>query len=297
MKNAVVFVLASFPLVAAAQKSEGPKEEVVTLEQFAARLTFQQGSIALPGGRAKLEVPRSFRYLDPKQSEDVLVAWGNPPGNETLGMLFPAGLSPMDPASWGVIITYDDDGYVKDDDAESIDYADLLDDMQDQTRADNKARQRDGYPVVDLIGWAQPPHYDRATHKLYWAKELQFGSEPERTLNYNIRVLGRSGVLVLNAVAIMGQMPEVERGMGEILTFVDFTAGNRYTDFTPGTDRVAEYGIAALVAGGLAAKTGLLKGLLAVLVAGKKFIVIAAVAALAWARRLFKKKEAQPTSG
>src|SRR2546426_2131137 len=34
--------------------------------------------------------------------------------------------------------------------------------------------------------------------------------------------------------------------------------GHRYADFVPGTDKVAEYGIAALIAGGVAAKAGLL---------------------------------------
>jgi len=50
---------------------------------------------------------------------------------------------------------------------------------------------------------------------------------------------------------------------------------------------VAEYGIAALIAGGLAAKAGLFKVLLGALIALKKFIVLGLVAAAAFLRRLF----------
>src|SRR5205814_4303057 len=119
-----------------------------------------------------------------------------------------------------------------------------------------------GYAAMELIGWAAPPRYDKAAHKLYWAKELKFSGETGNTLNYNIRVLGRRGVLVLNAVAAMLQLPEIEKNTPKILAAIDFNPGNRYADFSEASgDKVASYGIAALVAGGVAAKLGLFKGL------------------------------------
>src|SRR5262245_13614274 len=174
-------------------------------EEIASRLKFQQGEIKLKDGLATLKVPTNFRYLDPDQTETVLVKlWGNPPRQEkTLGMLFPAEISAADPESWGVVITYDEDGYVKDDEAARINYNDLLKEMQEDTREANQERTRQGYEAVELIGWAAPPRYDQGAHKLYWAKELSFGGEPEHTLNYDIRALGRRGVLSLNAVASM----------------------------------------------------------------------------------------------
>jgi uncharacterized membrane-anchored protein len=195
-----------------------------------------------------------------------------------------------------VVITYDDDGYVKDDDAATIDYADLLRDMQKSTRSENRAREKAGYPAIELVGWAEPPHYDQPSHKLYWAKELTFGGDETHTLNYNIRVLGRRGVLVLNAVAIMDQIEDVRRDMTQVLQFVDFNEGHRYADFQPGSDHVAEYGIAALVAGGLAAKAGLFKGLLALLVAGKKLVIVAIAAIGVWLKKLLGKKTEPATA-
>ncbi|MCI0388587.1 MAG: DUF2167 domain-containing protein [Acidobacteria bacterium] len=102
-------------------------------------------------------------------------------------MLFPAEISAASPESWCVVITYDEDGYVKDDEAASINYDDLLKEMQEGTREANQERTKQGYEAVELIGWAAPPSYDQAAHKLYWAKELSFGAGPEHTLNYDIR--------------------------------------------------------------------------------------------------------------
>jgi uncharacterized membrane-anchored protein len=144
---------------------------------------------------------------------------------------------------------------------------------------------------VEIVGWTAPPRYDQSAHKLYWAKEVRFGNETENTLNYNIRILGRRGVLVLNSVAGMSQLPEIERNTPAILSAVEFNSGNRYADFNPASgDKFASYGIAALVAGGVAAKLGFFKGLWVLVLGAKKFIIIGAVAFAAWFRKLFGKK-------
>lgn len=210
-------------------------------------------------------------------------------------MILPAERGPFSDESWAVMITYEDDGYVKDDDAAALDYAKLLRQMQEDTREENKQRTEQGYDAVDLIGWAAPPHYDVAAHKIYWAKELKFGEEAEHTLNYNIRVLGRRGVLVLNAIGTMNQLPTIEAGMQSVLTFVDFNEGHRYADYVPSADKVAAYGITGLVAGKVAAKVGLFKLLIGFVLAAKKFVVLGAIAALAFFRQLFKKKNPAET--
>lgn len=262
-----------------------------SMEKIAAGLTWQTGRVVLEDSIATLNVPQGFRYLDPKQTAWVLEdAWGNPDGSGTLGMIFPNGVSPTADESWGVVITFDEDGYVKDDDAATIDFAKLLREMQADTRKSNEERAKAGYESIELVGWAAPPRYDSLTNKLYWAKELKFGDAEENTLNYNIRVLGRRGVLVLNAVGSMAMLAPIDSSMRDVLAFVEFNPGHRYADFDPKVDEVAAYGIGALVAGKLAAKAGLFKVLLGALVAGKKFLVIALVAVAAFLKRLFTRK-------
>jgi uncharacterized membrane-anchored protein len=161
--------------------------------------------------------------------------------------------------------------------------------MQEGTKAANEERKKQGYPGMQLAGWAEPPHYDKAAHKLYWAKDLLNEDSDHHGLNYNIRVLGREGVLVLNAVADMGQLAQIKTEMQKVTAFTNFTAGNRYADFNDKTDKVAEYGIAALVAGGVAAKLGLFGKLVALLLAFKKLIVVAVAAVGSAVWKFFKR--------
>ena len=263
-------------------------------KKLADGLNYQKGEITLRDGLARIHVPSGFRYINAADSNTVLSKiWGNPPNSNTLGMLVPSDLSVASQEGWGVIITYDEDGYVKDDDAAKIDYTKLLKQMQDSTREGNAEREKEGYAPIELVGWATPPRYNKATHKMYWAKELKFGNSPESTLNYNIRILGRKGVLVLNAVAGMGQLREIEQAAPQILAMVDFQQGNRYVDFNKSTDKVATYGIAALVAGGVLAKVGAFKALIPILLGAKKLVIVAVVAVAAFFKRIFGKNQTQ----
>lgn len=250
----------------------------------------QTGEIKLPQAGATLKVPEDFYYLNPQDAETVLVeVWGNPPGQETLGMLFPADMTPFDMSSWAVTIDYEEDGYVSDDDAHDIDYAELLGQMQKDTAAASREMVEQGYDTIELVGWAANPYYDAATHKLHWAKELKFGQQEGNTLNYNIRVLGRKGVLVLNFIAGMDQKELIETKLDTVLAMADFDSGARYADFNPDIDKVAAYGLGALVAGKVLAKTGLFAIILLFL---KKFGVFIVIGIGVLLKGLFGRKKA-----
>lgn len=297
MKNKIFFLSAFLILLITAlanDKMPPEKEAIAKIKKLESSLKYERGEIKLKDGLAKLKVPEGYRYLNPEDAEKVLVeGWGNPPSSKTLGMLFRSDVSPFGDDTWGVVITYQEDGYVKDDEASSINYSDLLKSMKESTVEENEERQKAGYEKVELIGWAEPPRYDKANHKLYWAQELKFGDEPNHTLNYDVRVLGRRGVLSLNAVASTNQLQSIQVDMQSVMSFVEFNDGNRYTDFTPGVDKVAAFGIGALIAGKLVAKAGLFKLLLPALLAAKKFIILGVIALGALIRKLFggKKKE------
>jgi uncharacterized membrane-anchored protein len=261
-----------------------------TPEEFEATLGYQTGTISLRGGMATLHLPKSFRYIGPESSRRLLTeAWDNPPDTAegTLGMLIPSGVSPLATEGWGIVIRYEENGYVNDKDAASIDYTRLLKQMQDSAAAANEERHEQGFESVRLVGWAEPPSYDPAAHKLVWAKELVFGDDADHTLNYSIRVLGRRGVLVLNAVAGMNQLPSIRSQTRDLLAAVDFSEGHRYTDFLPGKDKAASYGITGLIVGATAAKAGLFKLLWVGILAFKKAVVVGLLALGAAIKRFF----------
>ncbi len=263
-------------------------------EQLVKSLSFRDGEIAVPEAEAHFRLGPNFRYLEKADTRKVLEQlWGNPPDDTVLGMIVPTEPTLLEDSSWAVVVTYSDEGYVSDEDAAKIDYDEMLASMKDSTQEENAARKEAGYGAVELVGWAVPPRYDGASKKLYWAKELAFEGSQGHTINYDIRVLGRRGYLSLNAVAGMSELPVVQTGMQQLLTMTEFDAGARYADFDESTDKVAAYGVAALIGGGLAAKAGLFAKIGLVLAKFWKLLLIGIVAIGALIKRFFSKKEQQ----
>ncbi|MDW8419367.1 MAG: DUF2167 domain-containing protein [Chitinophagales bacterium] len=256
------------------------------------------GNIPLRNNLAVFAIPAGFKYLDAEQSQYVLTElWGNPP-SETLGMIFPGEAGDTIPDTWAVEISYEEDGHVKDDDARNINYDDLLKQMQESAEQSNQKRKELGFPTYQLLGWASAPYYDEKAKKLHWAKRLLFEGDSEETLNYNIRVLGRKGVLVLNVIGQVEQLEEIKKHVPAILNSINFTPGNRYEDFDSNIDKVAAYGIGGLIAGGVLAKTGLLAKIGIIFAKFAKVIIAGAAIIIAAIVKFFtgKKKDEQAQS-
>ncbi len=273
----------------ATQEAEG---QYFSEEQFLDSLDFRSGKVVIGSNLATLDLPDDMVFLDGADAERVLVeAWGNPPDDKLpLGMILPKGVSPLADESWAVTVEYEESGYVSDEDAADIDYNDMLKDLQDGAKADNEWRAENGYEPIAIVGWASAPHYDAAGKKLHWAKEVKFGDSDEHILNYNIRVLGRKGVLVLNFIAGMHQLPQIEENVPAVLAMTDFNDGNRYADFNPDLDEVAAYGLGALIAGKAAAKVGLFAAALVLL----KKLWFLPVLLIGWVWRRVTGKKQQP---
>lgn len=267
-------------------------------QKLAESFDYQQGEIQLPQANAKLKVPDKFYFLNAADARRVIVeVWGNPPStaDDNLGMILTADKTPLED-TWGAIITYDADGYVSDEDASKLDYSEMLRTMQEGTRAANEERAKAGFEPVKLVGWASPPFYDQASHKLHWAKELQFGDESNHTLNYSVRALGRHGVLAINFVAGIGELKGISAVIPDVMSIPEFKRGATYAEFQPGVDKVAAYGIGGLIAGKVAAKAGLFVLLAAFLKKG--WILVLLLLGAVWkAVRSMMGKRAEATSG
>jgi len=200
----------------------------------------QQGSIELAEGLATLTVPEGFSYLSPEHTSLLLEAWGNPADPELLGALLPAGLDNLfSAAAWIVILDYEPIGYVSDDGAASLDADALLGVMQ----AGGAARR-----APPLAGWAEPPRYDPAAHALTWGRELVFEAS-DHTVNYDVRVLGRAGVLTMRAVLSASRFQELRPQLLTLSSAAVFSDGYRYGQFVPDRDPRASVGLDAIVAG------------------------------------------------
>jgi len=245
------------------------------------------GKIGIAKGIAELNLGENFRYLDQKDASTYLTkVLGNPPSavEGIDGMIIPT----TDGQNWFAVVSYSDEGHVSDSDASTINYDDLLKEMQAGTVEDSKERKALGFKGLELVGWAQKPYYDAAAKKLYWAKSVRFEGEQDLTLNYDVRILGREGFVNLNIVDSIDQLEKINAQMPGILSMVNFTKNNTYAEYVQSTDRTAAYGIAGLIAGGVLAKVGFFKGLMVMLAASWKLIGVALVAAGAAVSRFIK---------
>jgi uncharacterized membrane-anchored protein len=232
-------------------------------------------------GNSSLVVPEGFVYLDQRNTDRYLELNQNlASGSEVL--VAPADLS------WSAYLSFADDGYVKDD--EQIDAAELLKTLQQGAEAGNEERRKRGWAELHVLDWAVPPAYNASNKRLEWATLLQ--ADDGQSTNFSTKLLGRRG----HASVILASRPEdlatARPQLDTVLQGFSFQAGERYADWVPG-DKVAEYGLAALVLGGAAAiatKKGLWAVVAGFVVAKAKLLIGGLVALAAGARKLFSGK-------
>src|SRR5262245_6926961 len=224
-------------------------------------------------GQAVLRLPAGTLFVPQPQATALLNAMGNPGNDPRLqGMIFPDG-----DAGWFMTVRYEASGYVKDDDAREWNADELLKSYREGTEASNAERVKLGVPAIEIIGWAEKPAYDAATHRLVWAmssRDKGASAEAPRGVNYNTYALGREGYFSLNLVTGLNDLPQHKGAAHHVLQALEYKEGKRYADFNAKTDHVAEYGLAALVVGVAAKKLGFLALMVAFFAKFAKLIVL-----------------------
>ncbi|MDE2138748.1 MAG: DUF2167 domain-containing protein [Gammaproteobacteria bacterium] len=257
----------------------------------AARAAIERGPVNIRlRDQAQLELPPGFGFIPQKESAALLSAMGNDAGPDLLGLIVPLG-----EARWFVVANYDPSGYVKDDDARHWDAEKLLQNLKDGTEAGNAARAKVGVPPLEVTRWIEPPAYTADSHRLIWSAEAQRkdGVAEDPTVNYNTYVLGREGFISMNLITSASAIDADKAAAHALLSAVSFNDGKRYADFNSSSDKVAAYGLAALVAGVAAKKIGLLALFAATIVKFAKVIAVAAAAAIAIVTRWLKGRGAR----
>ena len=221
------------------------------IDSLIAAFNWQGGTIELAYGAATIDVPPTHKFLDADQAHHLLVdVWQNPPGiaDDLLGVVLQAEAGVYDDLP-AYVVYYEENGYVHDRDAGRIDYDAKLRDMIREDSLSNVQRRAAGYGGLQLIGWASPPYYDRERKALHWAKEMVSDDSERNVLNYNIRILGRYGVLVINAISTMDHLDEVQDELPVVLEMAAFNEGYRHADYDPDIDGASSKGLASLIDG------------------------------------------------
>jgi len=196
-------------------------------------------------------------------------------------------------AAWMIVVTWVAEGYVEDGDAKEWQADELLDNLREGTEKGNAERLARGVPALDVVGWVEPPAYDSMAHRLVWSLSLRdrgATSDQPQTINYNTYALGRDGFFSLNLITSADQVATDKNVVRELLGTLVYVPGKRYEDYNQSTDKVAAYGLAALVGAVAVKKLGLLALAGAFLVKIWKVGAIALIAVAAAARRLFRRR-------
>lgn len=276
----------SKPAAAASAVAADPTEQAWRAAREAAQAGPKDITLA---GQARLQLPEGKVFIPQPQAGQLLRAMGNPGDHSDLqGLVFP-----QDGEGWFATLRFEKSGYVKDDDAKDWKADELLKSYREGTEAANAERAKMGVPAIEITGWAEKPAYTSDSHRLVWAmasrhKDAPAGDEPG--VNYNTYALGREGYMSLNLVTDLKTLPDHKGQAQQLLAALAFEPGKRYEDFDSSTDRVAEYGLAALVLGAGAKKLGLLAVIGAFLAKFAKLFLLLAAGAGGLIMKLFKRK-------
>ena len=284
---------------AAEPQAEAASPEETTPPDTAKRETYieylQGKGVKLTAGPAKVALGKVAEYDLPAGQHFV--------GTDSLDLFFKltknmrggseVGVVVAD-ANWMMFFDYDEVGYVKDDDKDKLDADKLMQSMLEGQARSNATRKEQGWDEMKFVGWAATPHYDERTHNLKWALKLTSSSDnyKEVWINESIRLLGRGGYMNVILVADPERFESVSQEAGTLLASnFSYSSGQKYAEWKQG-DKVAAYGLSALVLGGgavAAAKMGLLGNLGVILAKGWKVVVVAGGALVAGIVKLFRR--------
>lgn len=257
----------------------------------AASQVMQTGPADIPlRDQATLKLPEGYGFIPSAEARRLLESMGNTTDDQDWGLIVPRAGD----ESWFMVVSYQDAGYIKDDDAKDWDADELLSSIRAGTEASNEERRARGIPEMEVVGWIEKPQYNAATRQLVWSIESRDKDQPADAvngINYNTLALGREGYMSMNLVTDVATVESLKPTAKNLLAALSFDEGKRYSDFNANTDKVAEYGLAALVAGVAAKKLGLLAVITAFLIKFWKLLIIAVLGGGGFLRNIFKRKD------
>lgn len=200
------------------------------------------GAIASVAGKAEFKGSPTYTFLGEADTDKFLKLNGNPPAGHSYT------IAPTH-SNWFAILHFAPEGYIKDD--EKIDADALLKTLKEQNVAGNEAKRKQGYQALVMEGWAIPPRYDTESKRLEWGTKLR-AEDKSLVVNVSTRILGRSGftsaVLVTSPETVEADLADFKKALKDF----DYVKGEKYSEWKQG-DKVAAYGLGALVLGGAAA--------------------------------------------
>jgi uncharacterized membrane-anchored protein len=285
----LAFGLTGAPALAQQTQDQRNQAELQAAWAAAARAaTYGPASIEL-AHEATLKIPAGELFVPAAEANRVMAALGNTSDPQRQGLIIARDAK----SPWLVDVGWTEEGYVRDGDAKDWQADAMLENLKEGTESENAQRIARGFPALEVTGWVEPPTYDAAKHQLVWSLGLRSKDAPAgqpQTINYNTYALGRSGFFSLDLITGSDTIAGDKQVAHDLLGSLSFAGGHRYQDFNASTDKVAAYGLAALVGVVAVKKLGLLAALGVFLLKVWKLGLLALAAASAAIRKFFRRK-------
>jgi uncharacterized membrane-anchored protein len=237
-------------------------------------------SIGDLGTVGQISVPKGYRFTGKAGAQTFSELAHNPITGGELGVLIPSRTD--DANFFFVTFTFEDVGYVRDDEKEQLDPDALLASLRNNTEQQNKIHEKRGWKPIHVLGWYKQPYYNDRTHNLTWAILGKSEDDPDQVVNYFTRFLGRHGIMSIDLIISQASAARVISEYDSLLAGFSYEGGEKYTEFREG-DKLASYGLTALIAGGVGAfavKSGILAKLW-------KFLLVGFFALIGLVKRFF----------
>ncbi|HLT31008.1 MAG TPA: DUF2167 domain-containing protein [Myxococcaceae bacterium] len=196
---------------------------------------------------ATLALPEGFAFAGPADARFILSQMGNQTHGGEMGLVVPTDESQQ----WFIVFEWNGVGYVKDEEKDTLDPDAIFKSLKAADEEGNVWRRENGFPTMTLTHWFEAPHYDPETNHLVWATHYDV-EDGSKTVNYNVRMLARRGLMSVTLVEEPHLLEPAMPGARRIFEGLTFKTGSRYAEWKPG-DKVATYGLTALVAAGAGA--------------------------------------------
>lgn len=218
---------------------------------------------------AELSINEKFIFAGAEDTKKIMEYMGNPLSNNEIGYIAPND----EAAKWFIVFDYLPIGYVRDDEKDDIDSEAILDAIKKGTENANKIREKNGFAPLFIKSWFKEPYYDENTHNLTWT--ILAEQNGVDIVNHNVRILGRHGYISLVLVTDVETLSASAAELDEIVSNISYKKGKSYAEYVQG-DKIAKYGLTALIAGGAAA-TATKFGLIKILAKAWKVVMIAVI--------------------
>ncbi|MDD2266850.1 DUF2167 domain-containing protein [Sulfuricurvum sp.] len=290
-KIVTIFLLLLLPLFG----DEAYEQEIKTAFAAAEKVMEKGPQQIKVFDQATLDLPEKFIFIPNPEATNIMRAMGNPVSEGFAGMILPEKMDTW----WFITVNYDNAGYIKDDDAKNWKSDEMLQQMKENAVQINEERVKRHMPEVDVAGWVQTPMYYGDNHEVIWSvatKAKGVEDDQAQGVNYNTLVLGRQGYIGLNLITSLASVESLKPTSKMLIDQLHFVDGKRYSDVNFDTDKIAEYGLAALITGAAAKKLGLIALAAAFLAKFAKVIALTLFGGTLWYKKWAAKKKQKETA-